>query len=122
MNSLVTRGDQTSERVIEVDRLGVRYGDIDAVKSLSFHVERGELYALLGTNGAGNTSALKVIKGHRKASSGIVRVFGRSPTDRRMVRPRIGNMLQESGFAADATNANDRGLDRSRCNEVANLR
>lgn len=101
--SLRTRSDRSSERVIEVDQLGVRYGDFEAVKQLSFDVERGELYALLGTNGAGKTSALEVIEGHRTASAGTVRVFGRSPTDRRRIRPRMGIMLQESGFAGDLT-------------------
>ena len=87
--------------VIDVDELNVSYGDFQAVKDLSFQVEPGELYALLGTNGAGKTSALEVIEGHRKASSGTVRVFGQHPTDRRSVRPRTGIMLQESGFAGD---------------------
>jgi ABC-2 type transport system ATP-binding protein len=79
--------------VIDVDELNVRYGDFHAVKDLSFQVEPGELYALLGTNGAGKTSALEVVEGHRTASSGTVRVFGQSPTDRRAVRPRTGIML-----------------------------
>lgn len=87
--------------VIDVDELNVRYGDFHAVKDLSFQVEPGELYALLGTNGAGKTSALEVVEGHRTASSGTVRVFGQSPTDRRAVRPRTGIMLQESGFSGD---------------------
>src|SRR5918997_1287738 len=47
--------------------------------------------------------ALEVIEGHRKASSGTVRVFGQSPTDRRSIRPRTGIMLQESGFSGDLT-------------------
>jgi ABC-2 type transport system ATP-binding protein len=89
--------------VIDVDELNVRYGDFHAVKNLSLQVEPGELYALLGTNGAGKTSALEVVEGHRKASSGTVRVFGRSPTERASVRPRMGIMLQESGFAGDLT-------------------
>jgi ABC-2 type transport system ATP-binding protein len=89
--------------VIDVHELNVRYGDFHAVKGLSFQVEPGELYALLGTNGAGKTSALEVIEGHRTASSGSVRVFGQRPTDRRSVRPRTGIMLQESGFASDLT-------------------
>ncbi|WP_250004865.1 ABC transporter ATP-binding protein [Actinoplanes sp. M2I2] len=93
----------SSRPVIEVDRLSVSYGDFIAVKDLSLRVEQGELYALLGTNGAGKTSALEVIEGHRKASSGTVRVFGESPADRRAVRPRMGIMLQESGFSADLT-------------------
>ena len=89
--------------VIDVDQLHVRYGPFHAVKGLSFQVEPGELYALLGTNGAGKTSAMEVVEGHRRASSGAVRVFGRRPSDRRAVRPRTGIMLQESGFAPDLT-------------------
>ena len=89
--------------VIDVAQLDVRYGDFHAVRDLSFQVAPGELYALLGTNGAGKTSALEVVEGHRTASSGTVRVFGQSPTDRRSVRPRTGIMLQESGFASDLT-------------------
>jgi ABC-2 type transport system ATP-binding protein len=92
-----------SNPVIDVAGLTVRYGDFSAVRDLSLQVEPGELYALLGTNGAGKTSALEVVEGHRPASSGTVRVFGRSPTDRRSVRPRTGIMLQESGFAGDLT-------------------
>jgi len=83
--------------------LTVRYGDFHAVKDLSFQVEPGGLYALLGTSGAGKTSALEVVEGHRRASSGTGGVFGARPTDRRAVRARTGLMLQESGLAADLT-------------------
>ncbi|CAN5699453.1 ABC transporter ATP-binding protein [soil metagenome] len=93
----------SSDPVIDVDQLNLSYGDFHAVKDLSFQVERGELYALLGTNGAGKTSTLEIIEGHRRESSGTVRVFGSSPADRRAVRPRMGIMLQESGFAPDLT-------------------
>ncbi|MEU4690565.1 ABC transporter ATP-binding protein [Actinoplanes sp. NPDC023714] len=89
--------------VIEVDRLNISYGDFQAVDDLSFRVEQGELYALLGTNGAGKTSTLEAVEGHRPVSSGTVRVFGAKPADRRAVRPRMGIMLQESGFSADLT-------------------
>jgi ABC-2 type transport system ATP-binding protein len=100
----------SSSAVLDVSALNVVYGDFHAVKDLSFHVERGELYALLGTNGAGKTSALEVIEGHRRAASGTVRVFGKSPTDRRAVRPRMGMMLQESGFADDLSVSESVGL------------
>ncbi|HEX6344967.1 ABC transporter ATP-binding protein [Umezawaea sp.] len=89
--------------VIEVERLNVHYGDFHAVEDLSFHVLRGELYALLGTNGAGKTSTLETVEGHRTATSGAVRVFGQSPGDRAAVRPRMGIMLQDSGFTPDLT-------------------
>ncbi|MER6178221.1 ABC transporter ATP-binding protein [Streptosporangium sp. NPDC001681] len=93
----------SSTPVIDVERLNLSYGDFHAVKDLSFQVERGELYALLGTNGAGKTSTLETIEGHRTATSGTVRVFGQSPRDRRAVRPRMGIMLQDSGFSPDLT-------------------
>lgn len=99
-------GDMTSTAttpVIDVEGLNVRYGDFHAVKDLSFQVRRGEFYALLGTNGAGKTSTLETVEGHRAASSGTVRVFGRNPRDRAVVRPRTGIMLQESGFSPDLT-------------------
>ncbi len=106
--AVLTRRARHSEQsastpVIDVDGLNVTYGDFHAVKDLSFRVERGEIYALLDTNGAGKTSALEEIEGHRRASSGTVRVFGKSPMDRRAVRPRMGIMLQESGFSPDLT-------------------
>ncbi|MFY1688413.1 ABC transporter ATP-binding protein [Plantactinospora sp. WMMB782] len=93
----------SSTPVIEVEGLNVTYGDFRAVRDLSFQVRPGELYALLGTNGAGKTSALETIEGHRTPTSGTVRVFGHSPRDRRLVRPRMGVMLQESGFSPDLT-------------------
>lgn len=93
----------TSAPVIEVDGLNLSYGDFHAVKDLSFEVGAGELYALLGTNGAGKTSALEVIEGHRPPTSGSVRVLGNDPRDRKATRPRMGIMLQESGFSPDLT-------------------
>jgi ABC-2 type transport system ATP-binding protein len=93
----------TATPVIDVDRLNLSYGDFHAVQDLSFQVRSGELYALLGTNGAGKTSTLEIIEGHRTATSGTVRVFGQSPRDRASVRPRMGIMLQESGFSPDLT-------------------
>jgi ABC-2 type transport system ATP-binding protein len=89
--------------VIDVDHLNLTYDGFPAVKDLSFQVERGELYALLGTNGAGKTSTLETVEGHRAPDSGAVRVFGKDPRDRAAVRPRMGIMLQESGFAPDLT-------------------
>jgi ABC-2 type transport system ATP-binding protein len=96
--------------VIEVERLNLRYGDFHAVRDLSFEVRPGELYALLGTNGAGKTSALETVEGHRAPTSGTVRVFGHSPRDRAAVRPRMGIMLQESGFSPDLTVRESVGL------------
>lgn len=87
--------------LIEIDQLSVRYGEFEAVRDLSLTVMRGELYALLGSNGAGKTSTLETIEGHRTASGGSVRVFGVDPRRRREVRPRTGIMLQSGGFSPE---------------------
>lgn len=91
--------------VIEAERLVRRYaGGFEAVREVSFSVRRGELFALLGTNGAGKTSTLEVLEGLAEASAGRVRVLGRDPRhDRALVRPRVGIMLQEGGFPGDLT-------------------
>jgi ABC-2 type transport system ATP-binding protein len=92
---------------IEVRGLRRRFGGpggFEAVRDVSFSVERGELFALLGTNGAGKTSTLEVIEGLTRPSGGSVRVLGHDPFDARAaVRPRMGVMLQEGGFPPDLT-------------------
>jgi ABC-2 type transport system ATP-binding protein len=67
-------------------------------------VRRGELFALLGTNGAGKTSTLEVLEGLATPTSGTVRLLGRDPfQDRRLVRSRVGILLQDAGFPMDLT-------------------
>ncbi|MGC4937721.1 ABC transporter ATP-binding protein [Kribbella sp. DT2] len=93
--------------VISAERLTRRFGGRpghDAVRGIDLAVRRGELFALLGTNGAGKTSALEVLAGLALPTSGTVRVLGQDPfRSRRHVRSRIGIMLQSRGFAADLT-------------------
>ena len=103
---LVVDDAGAADTIVEARDLSYNYGahgEFQAVKNLSFRVQRGELYALLGTNGAGKTTTLETIEGHRQPTSGTVSVFGGAPTDRRVIRPRMGIMLQETGYAADLT-------------------
>ena len=95
--------------VIEARALRRRYGGdgatgFDAVRGTDLTVRRGELLALLGTNGAGKTSTMELLEGLAPPSGGTVRVLGHDPyRERRLVRPRTGVMLQEGGFPADLT-------------------
>ena len=65
-----------SETMLRVENLVVRYGDIRAVKGISFHVERGEILALVGANGAGKTTTLRALSG-MLPSEGSVMLEGR---------------------------------------------
>ena len=89
---------------IEVVGLERRYGDFHAVRGISFEVQAGEVFALLGVNGAGKTSALEVLEGLAAPSGGSVRVLGHDPRrDRAVVRRHLGVLLQHSGLPGDLT-------------------
>jgi ABC-2 type transport system ATP-binding protein len=92
------------EPVIDVSGLRCRYGDFEAVRGVDLEVRSGELFALLGTNGAGKTTMMETLEGLRPPSAGRVRVLGVDPIrDRAAIRARTGIMLQESGFPAELT-------------------
>ncbi|MFJ3879186.1 ABC transporter ATP-binding protein [Streptomyces sp. NPDC090077] len=93
----------TTDTVIQAEELRRGYaGGFEAVRGVSFSVARGEVFALLGTNGAGKTSTVELLEGLAAPTGGRVRVFGLDPHTRRAeVRPRTGVMLQEGGFPSD---------------------
>ncbi|MEV7812541.1 ABC transporter ATP-binding protein [Streptomyces flaveolus] len=93
------------EHVIEVTGLRRVYGGgFEAVRGITFSVARGEIFALLGTNGAGKTSTVELLEGLAPPAGGRVRVLGHDPhRERAAVRPRTGVMLQEGGFPAELT-------------------
>ena len=84
---------------IEVTDLHKAYGPVEAVRGLSFAVERGEVFGLLGPNGAGKTTTVEILEGYRRRSAGDVRVLGHDPARRdRDLQQRVGIVLQSSGF------------------------
>ncbi|TQJ54086.1 ABC transporter ATP-binding protein [Streptomyces sp. SLBN-115] len=95
----------TNEHVIEVTDLRRVYGGgFEAVRGISFHVDRGEIFALLGTNGAGKTSTVELLEGLARPDGGWIRVLGHDPyAERAAVRPYTGVMLQEGGFPSELT-------------------
>ena len=74
---------------IQIDRLQKSYGDHTVLKGLTFYVRKGEIFALLGVNGAGKTTALECIENLRKYDSGSIVVNGR-----------MGIQLQSSSLPA----------------------
>ncbi|CAL9489904.1 ABC transporter ATP-binding protein [Streptomyces sp. enrichment culture] len=95
----------TTDHVIDVTDLRRVYGGgFEAVRGITFHVKRGEIFALLGTNGAGKTSTVELLEGLARPSGGRVSVLGHDPyAERAAVRPRTGVMLQEGGFPPELT-------------------
>ncbi len=88
-----------SELAIEVSDLHKSYGQVEAVRGISFGVERGEVFGLLGPNGAGKTTTVEILEGYRGRSAGEVRVLGHDPELRdRELSQRIGIVLQQGGF------------------------
>src|SRR5215813_7285586 len=65
--------------VLQVENLFKRYGEVEAVRGVSFSVEEGEVFGLLGPNGAGKTSTIEILEGLRNADSGKASVCGFDP-------------------------------------------
>ena len=65
--------------VLHVENLTKSYGNVQAVRGISFAVEEGEVFGLLGPNGAGKTSTVEILEGLRNADGGTVSVCGYDP-------------------------------------------
>jgi ABC-2 type transport system ATP-binding protein len=89
----------SAQPAIEVSGLEKSYGPVEAVRGLSFGVERGQVFGLLGPNGAGKTTTVEILEGYRSRSAGKVAVLGHDPELRdRELQERVGIVLQSSGF------------------------
>jgi ABC-2 type transport system ATP-binding protein len=89
---------------IEVERLRKQYGAKVAVDDVSFTVDEGEIFGLLGRNGAGKSSTVDCVAGLRVPDHGRIRVAGLDPRrDRRELRHLLGVQLQESALPGKLT-------------------
>jgi ABC-2 type transport system ATP-binding protein len=89
---------------IEIDGLRKAYGDVEAVRGISFTVAPGEVFCLLGPNGAGKTTTAEILEGYRARSGGDVRVLGHDPErGERALHERVGIVLQEAAAQAELT-------------------
>ncbi len=92
------------EKAITVDRLTKKFGEFTAVDNISFEVDKGEIFGFLGANGAGKTTAMRMLCGLSKPTSGKASVAGFDvyhQTER--IKKSIGYMSQKFSLYEDLT-------------------
>lgn len=88
-----------SQPVIVLDNVCKSFGSLNVLSGLSLQVNKGEVYGFLGRNGAGKSTAIKMMMGITKIGSGSIHLFGQSITDNVVeARQRIGYVAQEQHF------------------------
>lgn len=92
------------EILIETKQLTKLYRNQTAVNAVNLHVKKGRIYGLLGRNGAGKTTIMKMILGLTSISSGEINVFGQNIRGHeKQIYPRIGAIIETPGFYPNLT-------------------
>lgn len=90
--------------IVETNNLSKCYGTNMVVNHVNIHVKRGSIYGLLGRNGAGKTSIMKMMLGLTSITDGSITVFGMPlATSKAQILPRIGAMIETPGFYPNLT-------------------
>lgn len=96
--------ERVQEKIIIVENLTKQFGDFTAVKGISFHVNKGEIFGFLGANGAGKTTAMKMLIGISNPTDGTANVAGFDVhTQSEEVKRNIGYMSQKFSMYDDLT-------------------
>lgn len=89
---------------IEAKHLCKNYDGVKAIDSISFEIKRGEVFGLLGANGAGKSTTIECILGTRKADGGKASILGLDPRrERKELFKRVGVQFQESSYQEKIT-------------------
>jgi len=92
------------EKIIEVKNLAKTFRDFEAVKGISFDVNRGEIFAFLGPNGAGKTTTIKMLTTLLHPTSGDIKINGFNPiTQQENVRKSFGIVFQDQSLDEELT-------------------
>ncbi len=87
---------------IEFQNVAKRYGKVEALRGVSFSVNRGEMFGLIGPDGAGKTTAIRAICGLMHIDAGSIRVLGQDPvTQHRQVTGSVGYLSQRFSLYGD---------------------
>ena len=92
------------ESVIQTERLTKRFGNFTAVDEITFQVKRGEIFGFLGANGAGKTTAMRMLIGLSKPTSGSATIAGFDIyRETEQIKRNIGYMSQKFSLYEDLT-------------------
>lgn len=83
--------------ILETDKITKAYGGFLAVNQVSIHVERGEVYGLIGRNGAGKTTLLKMIANLATPTSGTYSIYDANGQKSPSMRSKIGVLIEDPG-------------------------
>jgi len=93
-----------TQLVLKASNLCRNFGDLKAIQALNIEVEKGRIYGFLGPNGSGKTTAIRMLTGLLKPSSGEIEVLGyKLPQDAEKLRLHIGYMTQKFSLYDDLT-------------------
>ena len=87
-----------TDYVLSTDALSKRYGKHTVVDKVSLHIRRGAIYGLVGRNGAGKTTFMKMICGFARPASGSYSLFGETYPAVSAARTKVGNLIETPGF------------------------
>ena len=94
--------DRSTPPAVEFDRVTKRYGQLRAVDGVSFEIAPGEMFGVIGPDGAGKTTSIRMMCGLLRPDGGSIRVLGRDPVaQHRMVTADIGYLSQRFSLYGD---------------------
>jgi ABC-2 type transport system ATP-binding protein len=96
--NLLARPPVSSGAAIDVRGLRKHYGALEAVRGISFEVQRGEIFGLIGADGAGKTTTFQILAGVMEATGGTAEIFGKPARD---ARARTGYLTQTFSLYPD---------------------
>src|ERR1700693_1046899 len=98
LENLRARDTAASGAAIDVRGMKKRDGALEAVRGISFEVQRGEIFGLIGADGAGKTTTFQILAGVMEATKGTTEIFGKAARD---ARSRTGYLTQSFSLYPD---------------------
>lgn len=92
-----------SEIILSMKNVTKIYNETKALDKVSIEINRGDIYGIIGNNGAGKTTIMRIISGQSFVSSGTVELFGSKGDEVRKQRKRLGCLIEDPGFCYSMT-------------------